>query len=109
MTSKILEDVEIVVGIDFGTSYSGYAYSYKNCKEKRHLNSDWPSGSGATKEKTAILFNKEKNVHGVLEEKIYFGEKAVNKFVGLPVDQIKSCHFLIDSKWRCTMKRLVCS
>ena len=37
-------DIEIVVGIDFGTSYSAYTYSYAYDQNKIFMNSDWPSG-----------------------------------------------------------------
>ena len=57
MASKNLDDVQLVIGIDFGTSYSAYAYSYKYERDKILMNS-WPSGSRACKEMTAILFNE---------------------------------------------------
>ena len=73
MAKRNLDKIEIVVGIDFGTSYSTYAYSYAYDQNKIFMNSDWPSGSKACKEMTAILFNGDK-------EFIAFGEDAVEKF-----------------------------
>ena len=86
MANKNLDNVQIVVGIDFGTSYSAYAYSYAYEKDKIFTNSDWPSGSKATKEMTAILFNEKK----VFDN---FGEEAVNKFNSLTDDQAKSWYY----------------
>ena len=86
MASKNLDNILIVVGIDFGTSYSAYAYSYAYEKDKIYINSDWPSGSRAFKEMTAILFNEDK-------EFIAFGEDAVEKFNNLTNVQLKNWHF----------------
>ena len=58
MASKNLDDVQLVIGVGFGTSYSAYAYSYKYERDKIFMNSDWPSGSKACKEMTAILLNE---------------------------------------------------
>ena len=73
MASKSLNDAQIVVGIDFGTSCSAYAYSYEYKQEEIFMNSNWPGGSRAYKETTAILLNENK-------EFIAFGEDAVEKF-----------------------------
>lgn len=89
MASKNFDNVQIVVGIDFGTSYSAYAYSYHYEKEKIFMNSDWPSGSKTCKEMTAILFNGDK-------EFVAFGEEAVEKFNFLNEDDIK-CWFLFKN------------
>ena len=83
---KNLDNIELVVGIDFGTSYSAYAYSYAYEQDKIFKNSVWPSDSRATKEMTAILFD---------ENKVYkqFGEEAVNRFNSLTDDQAKSWYY----------------
>ena len=80
------DNIELVVGIDFGTSYSAYAYSYAYEKDKIFMNSDWPSGSRATKEMTAILFNGN-------EEFVAFGEDAVDKFNALTEEEEKAFFF----------------
>ena len=82
MASKNLDNVQIVVGIDFGTSYSAYAYSYAYEQDKIFMNSDWPSGSKSCKEMTAILFNEDK-------EFVAFGEEAVEKFNSLTEEKVK--------------------
>ena len=78
-SNRNLDNIELVVGIDFGTTFSAYAYSYRYEKDKIFMNSDWPSGSRACKEITAILFNGN-------EEFVSFGEEAVDKFNTLSED-----------------------
>ena len=89
MATKNLEDVKLVVGIDFGTSYSAYAYSYAYEKDKIYINSDWPSGSQAYKEVTAILFNEE-------QEFDTFGEDAIETFNCL-TDYEARCWYLFKN------------
>lgn len=86
-----LDNADVVVGIDFGTCYSAYAYSYAYEPEKIFMNSDWPSGSKVTKEMTAILFNEEKEFDN-------FGEEAVHKFNSLTEDEEKSWYFFYRFK-----------
>lgn len=56
----------VVVAIDFGTTYSGYAYSFRSEYEKDHTkvysNTDWRSGDGLVTPKTptVILFTEDK-------------------------------------------------
>ena len=65
----------VVVGIDFGTTYSGYGFSfldeYKKDHSKIYCNSDWKSGDGlvTTKTPTVILFDENGKFHS-------FGYKA---------------------------------
>ena len=87
---KNLENIQIVIGIDFGTSSSAYAHSYEYYKAKRHLNSEWPSGSRQTKEMTAILINAGESKS---KKKVCFGEKAMDQFICLADDQVDSCYF----------------
>lgn len=58
MASDNVNNYEIVAAIDFGTTYSGYAYSYRYEQERIFVNSNWPSGLQTMKEATAILFNE---------------------------------------------------
>ena len=78
-SKRNLDNFELVVGIGFGTTYSAYAYSYRYEQNKIFMNTDWPSGSNACKEITAILFNEN-------EEFVAFGEEAVDKFNALSED-----------------------
>ena len=57
----------LVVAIDFGTTYSGYAYAlgneYKQDRNKIYTNLAWSSGDGQAtyKTPTSILFRKKWN------------------------------------------------
>ena len=71
----------IVVAIDFGTTFSGYAYSFLNDFRKDPLlvwaNSKWhDEGDGTLKTPTSILFDKDKKFHS-------FGYTADKKFASL--------------------------
>ena len=72
---KKKRDALVVVGIDFGTTYSGYGYSFRDEYKKDHSkiysNSDWKSGDGliTTKTPTVILFDENEKFHS-------FGYKA---------------------------------
>ena len=80
-----LDGIQLVVGIDFGTAYSAYAYSYAYEQDKIFMNSNWPSGSRAWKEMTAILFDENCQF-------VAFGERAIEKHGELNVDQEKTWH-----------------
>ena len=81
-----LDGIQLVVGIDFGTAYSAYAYSYAYEQDKIFMNSNWPSGSRAWKEMTAILFDENRKF-------VAFGERAIEKHGELRVDQEKTWYF----------------
>jgi len=49
----------VTAAIDFGTSYSGYAYSYQD-EKKIYVNANWKDGSQSFKVPTAILFDGKK-------------------------------------------------
>jgi hypothetical protein len=61
---KKKQNALVVVGIDFGTTYSGYGYSfraeYKNDHSTISSDSDWKSGDGLVtiKTPTVILFDE---------------------------------------------------
>ncbi|XP_071157510.1 heat shock 70 kDa protein 12A-like [Mytilus edulis] len=80
-------DALVVVAIDFGTTYSGYAYSFRAENEKDHTkvysNSDWRSGDGlaTTKTPTVILFNEDKQF-------CKFGYEAEAKYNTLLEDEM---------------------
>lgn len=69
----------IVAAIDFGTTYSGYAYSFKSNWTKVFMNK-WEGGQLTShKAPTALLLNPDKsfNSFGYEAEKIY-GDIATN-------------------------------
>jgi len=65
----------VTAAIDFGTTYSGYAYSYHYVKDKIHVNSNWKCGSSMFKVPTAILFDNKENF-------ISFGHEAEDDYTG---------------------------
>ncbi|XP_048746807.2 heat shock 70 kDa protein 12A-like [Ostrea edulis] len=71
----------VVCAIDFGTTYSGYAYSMRTDYERNPLcieaNPAWfNDGQGTMKTPTCILFDKSKNFHS-------FGYEAERKYASL--------------------------
>ncbi|RHZ44938.1 hypothetical protein Glove_707g31 [Diversispora epigaea] len=58
MAKSINEDVRVVVGIDFGTTFSTYAYAHKENKNDIFVNSDWKSFYGRSKTPTTLLYNE---------------------------------------------------
>ena len=83
------EEIKLVVGIDFGTSFCSYAYSYVYEKDNIHVNST--HGSKNSEEATAILFDQDKKF-------IAFGMQAIEKHGDLNDEQEKSWHFFDQFK-----------
>ncbi|KAK3099299.1 hypothetical protein FSP39_002312 [Pinctada imbricata] len=64
----------VCAAIDVGTSYSGYAYSLKECREKVYVNDKWRYGSHVSnKTPTCLLLNPIKQFQA-------FGYKAIEKY-----------------------------
>jgi molecular chaperone DnaK (HSP70) len=80
---KKKQDALVVVGIDFGTTYSGYGYSFRDEYNKDHSkiysNSDWKSGDGlvTTKTPTVILFDE----NGKFQSFGYEAEEAYTRLL----------------------------
>ena len=80
---KKKQNALVVVGIDFGTTYSGYGYSfrdeYKNEHSKIFSNTDWKSGDGlvTTKTPTVILFDE----NGKFQSFGYEAEEAYTRLL----------------------------
>ncbi|CAC5384393.1 unnamed protein product [Mytilus coruscus] len=92
------QDALVVVAIDFGTSYSGYAYSFREEYKKDHnqiyTNQNWKSGDGLVtlKTPTAILFNKDESVHS-------FGYEAEQNYAQF-VEENKSRDYIFLDKFK---------
>ncbi|KAJ6245218.1 hsp70 family protein [Anaeramoeba flamelloides] len=76
------EKEKIVIGIDFGTSRSGFAYSFIGDKEQQiYGNNNWTD----FKTDSAILLKKDKNGDcrggANLIEIVEFGQEAIRKYV----------------------------
>lgn len=76
----------LVAAIDFGTTYSGYAFSMKSTFEeeplKIHTNQAWNAGGRqllSLKTPTCLLLNSEKELDA-------FGYEAENKYAELVMD-----------------------
>lgn len=73
----------VVVAIDFGTTYSGYAYSFRDEYKKDHTkiysNENWQSGDGliTAKAPTAILFDED----GKLDSFGYDAERTYSELL----------------------------
>ncbi|CAG2197919.1 unnamed protein product [Mytilus edulis] len=82
------ENVLVVVAIDFGTTYSGWAYSFRKEYKENHTNiktkGGWKNFDGQATEKTptVALFTPEDKFHS-------FGYEAENKYAEL-VDEEQS-------------------
>ena len=66
----------VVVAFDFGTSFSGYAFSFGNEPSKVQTNGSWSAGSEklmSLKTPTCVLLNKDDEFHS-------FGYEAENKY-----------------------------
>lgn len=81
------KNFELVAAIDFGTTYSGYAYSYSFEPEKIFVNSKWPGGIQTCKEATAILLDDK-------QQFVAFGEDAISRYSEyLDTDEEKTFYF----------------
>ena len=78
--------VQITAAIDFGTTYSGYAYSYEYNQEKVYVNSNWGSGTSLWKVPTVVLFDENR-------EFLAFGEEAENRFCQLAEQEKEDSYY----------------
>jgi len=72
----------VVVAFDFGTTYSGYAFSFRNDPLKVQTNGNWVAGSEkliSLKTPTCVLVDPNNQFHA-------FGFEAENKYTSLAED-----------------------
>ncbi|KAK3100734.1 hypothetical protein FSP39_024387 [Pinctada imbricata] len=90
MTQSVYKSVQkgrvLVAAIDFGTTYSGYAFSFRtdfeNDPTKIYANTTWESGSlQSLKTPTCVLLKSDKTFHS-------FGYDAENKYSELANDEL---------------------
>ncbi|CAG8565337.1 3344_t:CDS:2 [Gigaspora margarita] len=83
MTSP-LEDIRVVVGIDFGTTFSGFAYAHKrSLVPEIELNTRWP-GPGKERKKTNTVLLYDNSCKEVLkwgEQALIYGQKKNKKSI----------------------------
>ena len=89
-------DVIFVAAIDFGTTYSGFAYSYKGEYYKNkfdiHANQTWNYGGKeffSQKTPTCILLNKDKELES-------FGFAAENQYAEIIIDGEGDKYYFFD-------------
>jgi hypothetical protein len=95
MTS-LAEDYLFVAAIDFGTTYSGYAFSSRDHFKKNPLeirtNQAWNAGSHrhlSLKTSTCLLLNDK-------EELVSFGYEAENKYSDIVIDCKQNEYFFFQ-------------
>jgi len=77
MATTLTESVLVSAAIDFGTTYSGYAYSLRDMPEKIYTNKGWVADQLISfKTSTCVLLNPRKQFDS-------FGYDAENKYVEL--------------------------
>lgn len=85
--------VKFVVGIDFGTTYSGYVFSLSNDELTFYSPALWSSGHGCSlKTATAILLNPDQTFNS-------FGFEAENNFAELAGDR-KHCEYYFFRRFK---------
>ena len=72
----------LVAALDFGTTYSGYAFSFRSKPNDIHTNPEWVAGSEkliSLKCPSSVLLKPDKTLHS-------FGYEAENKYADLAED-----------------------
>ncbi|PKC63709.1 hypothetical protein RhiirA1_463395 [Rhizophagus irregularis] len=91
----VVEDIRVVVGIDFGTTFSGFSYAYvKPDKAKIEIvvNDDWPGVKGFQKINTVLQYDEDYNSVTAWGAKALAGEppkRKKNKDLPKPVELFK--------------------
>lgn len=73
----------LVAAFDFGTTYSGYAFSFHNDPLKVQINQSWVAGTEqliSLKTSTCVLLDPDRNFHS-------FGFQAENKYADLALEE----------------------
>ncbi|CAG8565468.1 17234_t:CDS:2 [Racocetra persica] len=55
--TSLSEDIRAVVAIDFGTTYSGFAYAHRSSPKEIEINARWPGKEGTPKTNTVLVYN----------------------------------------------------
>ncbi|CAG8502027.1 5999_t:CDS:2, partial [Scutellospora calospora] len=84
-------DIRVVAAIDFGTTYSGFAYAHKQDPNEIYVNTDWQEYEGRTKTPTALQYNDNMKLENwgypaLIEKPKRRGNKNQNKH---PVELFK--------------------
>ncbi|XP_061169337.1 heat shock 70 kDa protein 12B-like [Saccostrea echinata] len=82
----------LVAALDFGTTYSGYAFSFRNSPNDIQTPQTWYSGSGSTaslKTSTCVLLNPDKTLNS-------FGYEAEDIYADLASENIHRNYFYFE-------------
>ena len=95
--AKSREDRLLVAAMDFGTAYSGYAFSFRDKPDEISMNQSWIAGSQkliSLKTPTCMLLTSDKKFKA-------FGYEAENEYVKLTQnDEHKKCYFFEQFKMK---------
>ena len=80
-----------VIAIDFGTTFSGYAFSMKSSKNNIIMNKNWGADVGfrSYKTPTSVLLRPDGSLHS-------FGFQAENEYTDLDEDERKEGYLLFQ-------------
>ena len=94
--ASLAEDYLLVAAIDFGTTYSGYAFSFRDHFKKNPLeirtNQAWNAGRHrhlSLKTPTCLLLDDK-------EELVSFGYEAENKYSDIVIDRKQNEYFFFQ-------------
>ena len=89
-SKELRSDYVMVAAIDFGTTFSGYAFSFKNDPDDVRMNKNWGAGLGfgSYKTPTCVLVDGRKKF-------VAFGYQAQSKFAAL-VEEDDQDHLYFD-------------
>ena len=85
------ENYLVCIAIDFGTTFSGYAFSMRSNKNDIVMNKNWGADVGfrSYKTPTSILLRPDGSTHS-------FGFQAENEFTDLDEDERKEGYLLFQ-------------
>lgn len=93
MRNLSFDDYLMVVALDFGTSYSGYAFSFKNSPHEIYANHAWESGKyhlASTKTPTCIVIKKDN------PRDFYFGYDAELEYADIQTENETDNYFFFE-------------
>lgn len=81
-------DADIVAAIDFGTTFSGYAYSFADNEEEIYINKNWDQGEGFSlyKTPTCLLLQQDGGL-------VSFGIEAVSMYNALSEEEAENYYY----------------
>lgn len=88
-TQELRDDYSLVVAIDFGTTFSGYAFSFKTSQTDIKMNKNWGSSLGFSSYKTATCA-----LLGPDRKLIKFGFDAQKEYASMTVQEARKHYFI---------------